>query len=79
MALDREFEFFKKNKEALLAEYEDKFVVIVADKVVGAFNDKIEAIESARKNHQPGTFFVKQVCRKEEPIFFHSRVFSLAK
>ena len=79
MALDREFEFFKKNKEALLAEHEGKFVVIVSNKVIGAFDDKIEAIENARKNHRPGTFFVKQVCRKEGPIFFHSRVFSLAK
>ena len=72
MALEREFEFYKKNKKALLSKYEGKFVVIVDDKVIGAFDDDIEAVESVRKHTEPGTFLVQYVCEEEEVLYYHS-------
>lgn len=70
--LDREFEFYKKNKEALLSKYENRFIVIVGHEVIGVFDDDIEAVENARKNHPPGTFLVQYVCEEEEVLYYHS-------
>ena len=68
-ALDQEYEFYKKNKEKLLPMYENKFIVIVGEEIIGVFDDDIEAVESVRKKHRPGTFLVQRVCQEEEIIF----------
>lgn len=76
MALEKEFEFYKKHKNSLVKKYEGKFIVIVGNKVIGSFESMIDAAKSASKEYKPGTFMVKQVLKKEEPIYFHSRVFT---
>ena len=73
--LDKEFQFYQKNKDALLPEYEGKFVVIVGEKVVGAYDDRIEAINKTREKYELGTFLVHFVQKEEKIPFFHSRVF----
>ena len=75
-ALDREFKFYQKNKQDLLAKYENKFIVIIGHQVVGAFDDHMEAIESTRKKHKLGTFLVQRVTRKDKVHQFHSPLFS---
>ena len=72
--LDREYEFYKANKEALLAQYEGKFIVIVGEKIIGSFNNRGDAIDHAVKDYPPGTFFVQKVCKEEEVIYFRSRI-----
>ena len=72
--LDREYEFYKGNKESLLPKYEGKFIVIVGEKVVGSFDTREEAIDEAVKDHKPGTFLIHKVCKEEEVIYFRSRV-----
>ena len=72
--LDREFQFYQKNKDALLPKYEGKFVVIVGKKIVGSFNTREEAIDEAAQDHRPGTFLIQKVCKEEEVIYFRSRV-----
>lgn len=71
--LDKEYQFFKDNKESLLAQHEGKFVVIKGEAVIGVFDDMVVAIEETRKKHKLGTFLVQQVL-KNNKIFFHSRV-----
>ena len=71
--LDKEYQFFKDNKESLLAQHEGRFVVIKGEKVIGVFDDRIVAIEETRKKHELGTFLVQHVLKKSD-MFFHSRV-----
>ena len=70
--LDKEFEYYRVNKKDLLSKYEDKFIVIVGHEIIGVFDDDIEAVESARKSHSPGTFLVQYVCEEEEVLYYHS-------
>ena len=72
--LDREYEFYKANKESLLLKYEGEFIVIVGEKIVGSFDTRGEAIDGAAKDHKPGTFLIQKVCKEEEVIYFRSRV-----
>ena len=72
--IDQAFEYYKANKESLLSKYENKFIVIVDNEVVGSFDDKMEAVDWAAKDYEPGTFLVQHVTKKEEIIYFHSRV-----
>ena len=69
-ALDREFEFYQKNKKTLLAKYENKFIVIIGHEVIGVFDGQMEAIEHARKDHELGTFFVHHVIEDDEAYFY---------
>ena len=70
--LDREFEFYQDNKERFLSEYQDKFIVIKGEEVIGVFEDQMEAVEETRKKHQLGTFMVKEVV-ENDTITFRSR------
>ena len=73
--LDREFEFYRANKESLLSKYENKFIVIVGHEIIGVFDNEMEAINHTRKIHQLGTFFVQHVVKNDE-VHFHSPMFS---
>ena len=54
--LDKEFEFYRKNKEALLSKYENKFIAIVGHDVVGAYDDEMEAVRTTMKEIQTRNF-----------------------
>ena len=73
-SLKKEFSFYEKNRKALLKDYEGKFVVIYKEKVVGAYNTQLDAIEAARKKFPLGKFLVQLVTEKDEVIVFHSRL-----
>ena len=73
--LDREFEFYQKNKESILSKYENRFVVILNDQIIGIYDDRIEAIDETIKTHELGTFLVQHAVRGDDEAFFHSRVF----
>ena len=50
-----------------------KFIVIVGEKVVAAFNTRGETIDGAAKNYRPGTFLIQKGCKKEEVIYFRQQ------
>ena len=72
--IDQAFGYYKANKESLLSKYKDKFIVIVDNKVVGTFDDKMGAVDWAAENYEVGTFLTQHVTKEEEVIYFHSRV-----
>ena len=73
--LDKEFEFYKKNKDKFLSEYENKFIVIFNQKVIGVFDNELKAINETMKKHRLnlGAFLVQHVV-KDDIAFFYSRV-----
>ncbi len=74
--LEREFKFYKVHQKELVDKHNGKFIVVVGDKVVGAFDAELEAYTEAKKNFKPGTFLV-QHCLPGKGSYtqtFHSRV-----
>ncbi|MGD9852454.1 MAG: DUF5678 domain-containing protein [Nitrospirales bacterium] len=76
MSLDKEFQYYKDNQEELVRRYENKFIVIKGEEVVGDYDTEIEAYESAKKNFPVGTFLIQHCLPGQESYTqsFHSRV-----
>ena len=75
-ALEKEFKFYLDNQASILAKYSGKFVVIVGDEVVGAFDSMADAYFDSIKKYEPGTFLVQECTEGEEAYTqsFTSRV-----
>ncbi len=70
-----QFDFYLKNQEELLKEYEGKFIVIKDCKVIGAYDSEAEAIQETTRHHKLGTFIVQE-CQPGSDAHtqvFHSR------
>ena len=65
-ALEREYNFYKANKQELLKKYENKFIVVHGDKVVGCFDQHREAVDTFQKKYALGTFLVRRVQRHDK-------------
>ncbi len=74
--LKREFDYFLSHKDELLKQYENKYIVIKAEKVIGVYDSEIEAYEKAQKENELGTFLIQLVSKDENTYnqTFHSRV-----
>lgn len=74
--LENEFKFYLENQASILAEYSGKFVVIVGNKVVGAFDSMAEAYYDSAKKYEPGSFLIQKCTEGEEAYTqsFTSRV-----
>jgi hypothetical protein len=74
--LKREFDFYLKNQDALVRQYNGKVVAIKNERVIGAYPDVGTAVAETQKTEPLGTFLVQKV----EPgaaaytQTFHSRV-----
>jgi len=60
-ALEKEFDFFLEHQAELVKEYNGKYIVIKDQKILGAYDDQLEAVEETLKVHALGTFIV-QLC-----------------
>jgi hypothetical protein len=74
--LQREFEYFLKNKDALLEKYNGQVVVIKNQTVLGAYPDVGTAVSETQKSEPIGTFLVQRVEPGDSAYTqtFHSRV-----
>ena len=73
--LDQEFKYFLDHKNELLQQYSGKFIVIVNQKVIGAYDSEIDAYNESLKSHELGTFLI-QLCAPGNESYthtFHSR------
>ena len=75
-ALENEFKFYLDNQASILAKYGGKFVVIVGNEVVGAFDSMADAYFDSIKKYEPGTFLIQECTEGEEAYTqsFTSRV-----
>jgi hypothetical protein len=76
MALEKEFKYFLDNHDALVKQYQGKFVVVKDCQVIGAYDGELEAVKETSKKHELGTFLV-QKCEPGSESYtqtFHSRV-----
>jgi hypothetical protein len=72
----KEFEYYVAHQSELVAKYAGKFVVIKGEKVLGAYDDELQAIRETSKTHLPGTFLVQKCAPGSDSYTatFHSRV-----
>jgi len=56
-----EFNFYLKNQEAFIPVYNGRVIVIKGKKVIGAYDDDLEAINKTIRIHPLGTFLVQRV------------------
>ena len=74
--LDREFEYYLKNQNELVKDYNGKYIVIKEDKVIGVYDSESTAYFETEKQHEAGTFLI-QFCEPGDGAYsqsFHSRV-----
>ena len=74
--LEKEFQYFIDNQNALLKKYNGRFIAIVGEQVVGDYDSFDQAIDETMKEHELGTFLIQE-CTEGEKAYtqtFHSRV-----
>lgn len=59
--LDREINYYRKNKEKLKKLYSDKYIIIKGNEIIGTYDTHAIAYHEARKNHEVGTFIIKYI------------------
>ncbi|MBI1803092.1 MAG: hypothetical protein HY033_05890 [Ignavibacteriae bacterium] len=74
--LEKEFKYYREHQTELVQEYNNKYVVIKDEKVLGAYNSELEAYTETKKNHAVGTFLIQHVTPGSAGYTqtFHSRV-----
>lgn len=74
--LDKELDYYIKNQEELVKNYNGKFIAIKGLKVLGVYNSEVEAIEETAKTEVLGTFLIQEVRAGVESYtkIYHSRV-----
>ena len=62
----RDYNFFTKNRDALVQEHEGKYIVIKDKEVVGYYNSVTDAVNTAirEKDLALGTFIVQECSKK---------------
>ncbi|GHT03109.1 hypothetical protein AGMMS49525_07670 [Bacteroidia bacterium] len=74
--LDKEFKYYLDNQGELLKKYNNRFIVIVGDKVVGDYDSYEQALFQSVGTYELGTFLIQE-CTEGEDAYtqtFHSRV-----
>lgn len=75
--LEKEFKYYLDNQDQIVTEYNGKYVVIVGEKVVNAFDSLEEAYSKSLEEYEEGKFLI-QLCTPGEEAYtatFHSRVY----
>ena len=69
--LKKEFNYYLENRDKLIKEYGNSYIVIKADRVMGAYETQDEALEETLKDHELGTFLMRRVDSPITPMIFH--------
>ena len=73
--LKAEFKYFIDHQNELVKKYNNRFLVIVGEEVVGDYDDFEQALFQSVKIYEPGTFLVQE-CTEGEDAYtqtFHTR------
>ena len=74
--LEKEFQYYLQHQEELVQKYNNRFVVIVGQQVVGDYDTFADAVIESQKKYQQGTFLVQRCSEgsKDYSFTYHSRV-----
>jgi len=74
--LEKEFKYYREHQKELAKDYNEKYIVIVGEEVIGVYDSEIEAYNKTKATHEVGTFLI-QFCSADPNNYtqtFHSRV-----
>lgn len=74
--LNKEFQYYLDNQSELVKKYNNRFVVIIGENVVGDYDSHEQALYDSMKKYELGTFLI-QKCTEGNDAYtqtFHSRV-----
>lgn len=72
--LEKEINYYNKNKEELLKLYCGKYLVIKNEKVIASYDSQSDAFSETIKTEKIGTFLIHYCVEDDSVIRFHSRV-----
>jgi hypothetical protein len=74
--LDDLFAYYRSHQDELVRQFSGRYIVIVANEVVGDFAEQMEAYNFATGEYAPETFLIQQVTPGEDAYMqtYHSRV-----
>jgi hypothetical protein len=74
--LKKEFSYYLEHQSELLKKYNNRFLVIIGEKVVGDYDSHEHALFQTQKKHKLGTFLIQKCTKGKEAytMTFHSRV-----
>jgi hypothetical protein len=75
--LDKEFQYYLDNQNELLKRYNNRFIVIVGDKIVGDYDNRRQALfGTIERGYKQGSFLIQKCSPgdKDYTLTFHSRV-----
>jgi hypothetical protein len=73
--LEQEFKYFDSNRDQLIKGHENQYIIIYKNKVLGYYDNEVQAIKETLKTHELGTFFVNKCIPRDQDIQkYHSRV-----
>lgn len=67
LKLQKELDFFDKNKSSYLKTYKNTYVVIKDDKFLGSFTTQLEAYSAGIKQYGNEPFLIKLVTERDTP------------
>lgn len=59
--LDREFQTFQENKPNLVKNHKGKFVLIKEDKIIGIFENELDAVKHGNEQLKDSHFLVNEI------------------
>lgn len=68
-ALETEWKFYQDNRDKLVKEYCNKYIVISGNEIVSAYDDEETAFEETIKTIPPGSFMIHHVAAEEEVYY----------
>jgi hypothetical protein len=74
--LEKEFQYYLKHQDELVAKYRGRVIVIKDSKVIGDYDNEAVAVQETQKSHALGTFLIQR-CEPGSANYtrtFHSRV-----
>jgi len=63
---EKELLYYNSNKEKLREKYQGKHIVIVAEKVIGVYDDAGTAYTETSKTIPPGSFMIREIPKNIE-------------
>lgn len=75
--LEKEFQYYLDNQIEFVKRYNGKFIVIVGNGVIGAYDTEGEAFLESKKKYEIGTFLI-QLCSPGKDSYtqvFHTRAY----
>ncbi len=75
MPLDAEFQYYLDHQLELAEKYDGKCIVIKDKKVIGSYENEVDAINATSEKHELGTFLVQNCTSDPESTehTYHSR------